>query len=132
MVKHSIKPIWVYGQLPSMKNSRIITVRNGKPCTFKSAKAQEYAKNFAKQITGNLKYKIDVPVELEARIYYSSKRPDLDESLLMDCMEANEIITNDRLIWKKKIEKFFSKNDPRCIFSVRPLSEEEIKEAEGL
>ena len=100
--------------------------------SFKNPEAQRYVKDFLKQIPGNLQVRYDTPVRLTAFIFYKTKRPDLDESLLMDCLESSSIITNDRLIWDKQILKYFDKHIPRVKFYVEKLTNKEISKHEGL
>ena len=127
MIEHT-----VYGQLPSMKNRRILKVIKGRIMSFKNPEAQRYVKDFLKQIPGNLQVRYDTPVRLTALIFYKTKRPDLDESLLMDCLESSSIITNDRLIWDKQILKYFDKHIPRITFYVEKLTNKEISKHEGV
>lgn len=53
--------------------------------------------------------------DLEARIkiYYASRRPDLDESVILDCMQGL-IYKNDRQVRKKVIEWGLDKENPRA------------------
>ena len=47
-------------------------------------------------------------------IFYSNERKDLDESLVMDCLEKSKIIRNDRLIREKHVNHFIDKQNPRA------------------
>lgn len=62
-------------------------------------------------------------VALEATIYYASRRPDLDESLLMDILQKAGVYTNDRLIKEKHIFWGLDKDNPRVEFNVWVLNE---------
>lgn len=66
---------------------------------------------------------MDKDVGLEATIYYASRRPDLDESLLMDILQKAGVYTNDRLIKEKHIFWGLDKTNPRVEFTVWTLDE---------
>jgi len=59
-------------------------------------------------------------VALDAVIYYASQRPDLDVSLLMDCIQKCGLLTNDRQIREKHIYHAIDKLNPRCEFTISP------------
>jgi Holliday junction resolvase RusA-like endonuclease len=68
---------------------------------IKSRKALDYVKSFEKQCK-----KLD-PLLLEdvavtIKIYYASRRPDLDESLILDCMQGL-VYKNDRQVKVKHV-----------------------------
>ena len=61
--------------------------------------------------------KIDQPilddVLMWCRIHYASRRPDLDESLIMDALQAALIIGNDRQIKAKVVLWALDRENPR-------------------
>ena len=59
-------------------------------------------------------------LEVEMTIYYASRRPDLDESVILDCMQEL-IYSNDRQVKSKIIRWGLSKMNPRTEIEVRPL-----------
>ena len=56
-------------------------------------------------------------------IYYASRRPDLDESLVLDLLQG-KIYLNDRQIKKKKIYWGLDKDNPRTVISISKLEED--------
>jgi Holliday junction resolvase RusA-like endonuclease len=50
-------------------------------------------------------------------IFYASRRPDLDESLILDCMQGR-IYENDRCVKEKHIFWGLDKEDPRAEIEV--------------
>lgn len=87
---------------------------------IKSQKAldfEKYALLQLKKIVGKHKA-MEQDVVLEATIFYSSRRPDLDESLLMDILQKAGVYTNDRLIKEKHIFWGLDKDKPRVEFAV--------------
>lgn len=63
------------------------------------------------------------PIKLTAIIYYQSRRSDLSAELLCDLIEKAGIIENDRLIFKKDIEKRIDPKNPRVIFRLEKFVE---------
>ena len=107
----------VYGEPASKANSRKMVLIKGRPALIKSVKARGYVATFESQCPV-----LDVPteddVQVEMMIYYSTRRPDLDESLILDCMQ-NRIYKNDRQVKQKFIYWGLDKENPRSIIRVR-------------
>ena len=106
----------ILGEPASKANSRKAVLIGGRPRFIKSKKALEYVKAFNSQcpILDEL-FTEDVKVEMI--IYYASRRPDLDESLILDCMQ-NKIYANDRQVKQKMIYWQLDKENPRTIIRV--------------
>ncbi|HAF38863.1 MAG TPA: hypothetical protein DCG72_07755 [Gammaproteobacteria bacterium] len=107
----------IEGQPYSKANSRQLVYFGKRPAFIKSPQAREYEKIFAAQcpvldpiIPYNKKEKQDVAVHMT--IYYASRRPDLDESLILDCMQGR-IYENDRCVKEKHIRWGLDKKNPR-------------------
>ena len=107
----------VYGEPASKANSRKMVLIKGRPALIKSQKARDYVKTFEQQCPV-----LEVPttedVVVEMMIYYASRRPDLDESLILDCMQCR-VYKNDRQVKQKFIYWGLDKEDPRSIIRVR-------------
>ena len=84
---------------------------------IKSAKALSYADAF-KQQAGPLAYELFVDdVVVTMTIYYASRRPDLDESLILDLLQGVTYL-NDRQVKEKHIYWGLDKENPRCEITV--------------
>ena len=86
----------IYGEPASKANTRKLVYVKGKMLFIKSKKALDYVKTFDKQCPP-LKNLLTCDVRVEMKIYYKTRRPDLDESLILDCMQ-NKIYENDRQV----------------------------------
>ncbi len=106
----------VVGEPASKANSRKAVVIRGKPAFMKSQKARDYVKAFGEQCP-TLPELITDDVLVEILIYYASRRPDLDESLILDCMQ-DKIYKNDRQVKQKKIYWSLDKDNPRSIIRI--------------
>ena len=107
----------VYGEPASKANSRKMVLIKGRPALIKSQKARDYVKTFEQQCPV-----LEVPttedVVVEMMIYYASRRPDLDESLILDCMQCR-VYKNDRQVKQKFIYWGLDKENPRSVIRVR-------------
>lgn len=109
----------IYGEAASKANSRKLVEVKGRPLFIKSDKARRYLADFMKQcpvldpmFTG------DVSVELT--MYYASRRPDLDESIVLDAMQGR-VYGNDRQVRRKHVEWGLDPDNPRVHIRVAPL-----------
>ena len=113
----------IEGEPASKANQRKLVLIKGRMVPIKSKKALDYVKEFQKQIP-----KIDPLTEdyvkVEMMIYYASRRPDLDESLILDCMQ-NYVYYNDRQVKEKHIYWGLDKERPRTIIRVSEYRKED-------
>jgi len=103
----------ILGEPASKSNSRQIVRMGGKPRLINSKKALGYTQAFCMQAP-KIPQPIDGDVLMWCRIYYASRRPDLDESLIMDALQAAQIIGNDRQIKAKIILWALDRENPRA------------------
>ena len=109
----------VLGEPASKSNSRRLVTIRGRPAFIKSKKAIEYLKLFDKQCpTPDEKFTEDVRVDMV--IYYASRRPDLDESVILDAMQG-KVYENDRQVKSKHIFWGLDRKRPRTVIRVSPL-----------
>jgi Holliday junction resolvase RusA-like endonuclease len=114
----------IFGEPASKANSRKVVRIGGMSRLIKSSKALKYSEIFKRQcsplgqlMTGDLR--------VIMRIYYASRRPDLDESLILDLMQGL-IYENDRQVKEKHIYWGLDPEKPRteiiveCIPPVSP------------
>jgi hypothetical protein len=106
----------ILGEPASKANSRKAVMFGTRPAFIKSDKARGYVTVFASQCP-KLEVPFDADVRVEMLIYYASRRPDLDESLILDCMQG-PIYLNDRQVKQKMIYWSLDKANPRTIIRV--------------
>lgn len=109
----------VYGETASKSNSRKIVKFGKKFGVIKSEKARNYVKTFQQQCP-KLEKLIELDVIVELKIYYQSRRPDLDESVILDCMQGF-IYLNDRQVKQKHIFWGIDREKPRTHIRVTPM-----------
>ena len=92
----------------------------GKPMFIKSAKALSYADAFKLQAPRCQLLEGDVAVHM--KIWYASRRPDLDESLILDLLQG-VAYTNDRQVREKHIYWGLDRDNPRTEILVEGIGE---------
>jgi hypothetical protein len=91
----------IFGEPASKANSRRLVTIKGRPASIKSQKALDYVKTFQVQCP-KLKALIIGDVAVKINIFYASRRPDLDESIILDAMQ-NLVYVNDRQVKEKHV-----------------------------
>lgn len=102
----------IYGEPASKANSRRWT---GK-FFIKSEKALNYAKEFERQCPV-LDPLMEGDLRVSLKIFYASRRPDLDESLILDLMQGR-IYANDRQVKERHAYWGLDKEEPRSEITV--------------
>ena len=115
----SVYSFIVLGEPASKSNSRRLVTIKGRPAFIKSKKALDYIKNFQKQCPA-LNPLMEGYLEVEMTVYYATRRPDLDESVILDCMQ-DKIYKNDRQVKSKIVRWGLSKSNPRAEIEVRAI-----------
>ncbi len=99
------------GEPASKSNSRRIVFNGSRPRVIKSAKALNYVRTFQMQCP-RLDPLLEGDLKIDMTIYYASRRPDLDESVVLDAMQ-DLIFKNDRQIKEKHICWGLDRDNPR-------------------
>ena len=116
--------ISILGEPASKANSRRFVLIGGKPRFIKSKKALGYAKDFKKQCPVR-KELFEEDVFVAIKIYYASRRPDLDASLLLDLLQ-DCVYPNDRLVMGQYLEWGLDRDNPRSIIVVTTLDRKDL------
>jgi len=95
----------------------------GKPRFIKSKKGLEFIKTIEEQVAP-CKF-LEGDLQATIKIYYSSRRPDLDASLVLDGLEGIWF-KNDRAFKRIITEKYLSKENPRVEVSVEEIEWDEL------
>ncbi len=121
MIPDSATYVEVTGEPASKANSRKLVMFGKRPAVIKSQKARTYVKAFAEQVKP-IKNLLEGDLAVHITIYYASRRPDLDESVILDCMQG-VIYANDRQVKEKHIFHRLDRNQPRSHIFVWRLGE---------
>jgi len=108
----------IFGEPASKANSRRIVRYGGVSRMIKSAKALSYADAFKQQVSSSYHEPLVGDVSVTMTIWYASRRPDLDESLILDLLQDVAYL-NDRQVKEKHIYwGGLDKENPRCEITV--------------
>lgn len=109
----------IEGEPASKANSRRIVMRGKKIASIKSAKALNYSDTFRAQLPPNpLPYEGDVKIEVD--VWYASRRPDLDISLILDLLQGHAYV-NDRQVREQHARWHLDPERPRCVIVITAL-----------
>lgn len=111
----------ILGEPASKANSRRLVRNGGVSRLIKSAKGLAYTEAFAMQCP-RLKAPFESDVAVHITIYYASRRPDLDESIILDAMQGL-IYVNDRQVKEKHIYWALDRKNPRAEIRVGLLTD---------
>lgn len=115
----------IFGEPASKANSRRVVRIGGQSRLIKSSKALTYSDMFKRQVKP-ISPLIETDVRITMKIYYASRRPDLDESLILDLLQG-VVYVNDRQVKEKHIYWGLDKDCPRTEVTVDVLPVPEKK-----
>ena len=123
-IDNDLATIMIIGEPASKANSRRLVAIGGKPRFIKSKKALNYSRDFKKQCpTRKELFEEDVFVAI--KIYYASRRPDLDASLILDLLQ-DYVYPNDRLVKGQYLEWGLDRKNPRSFIVVTTLDNKDL------
>ena len=115
----------IFGEPASKANSRRVVRYGGMSRLIKSAKALSYSDAF-KQQCGKLPTLMTGDLRVTLHIFYASRRPDLDESLILDLMQGL-IYENDRQVKERHCYWHLDKDEPRAEILIESIEDVEPK-----
>lgn len=112
----------IFGEPASKANQRKLVTIRGRPAFIKSQKARDYVEAFKKQCPSLGDQMLEGELYVRMTIFYASRRPDLDESVILDCMQ-DLIYKNDRQVREKHVYWGLDKENPRAEIEVGRIDE---------
>ena len=111
----------IFGEPASKANSRRVVHYGGMSRLIKSKKALSYSDVF-KQQCGKLPTLMTGDLRVTLHIFYASRRPDLDESLILDLMQGL-IYENDRQVKERHCYWGLDPENPRAEIIIEKIAE---------
>lgn len=124
----------ILGEPASKANSRKIVNFGKRPASIKSDKARSYEKSAQLQIPAEAKRMLTGKLRATIRVFYASERPDLDESVILDVLQAKfegtgkdrvcvrkGVYLNDRQVREKHVFHAIDKANPRAEILIETL-----------
>lgn len=131
----------ILGEPASKANQRQLVKFGDRPAIIKSAKARDYERTARLQIPVTAKLMLEGPVKVTLRIWYASQRPDLDESVILDVLQARikdgqvherGVYRNDRQVREKHVYHAIDRQRPRAEIEIEPLQAQQTDLVEKL
>ena len=116
--------ITILGEPASKANSRRLVLMGGKPRFIKSKKALLYSRNFDLQCLVR-KEMFEEDLSIAIKIYYRTRRSDLDEALILDLLQGR-VYKNDRSIKSKYVEHGLDKERSRSVIVISSLDNKDL------
>lgn len=124
----------IRGQAASKANSRRLVNFGERLASVKSKPALAFERDAIRQIPAFARQRLEGPVRVTLRIFYTSERPDLDESLVLDAMQdrwhghgerrqlvQSGVYRNDRQVREKHIFWGLDPANPRVEVEVEAV-----------
>lgn len=111
----------IHGQIIAKANHyQAVPGKDGTKRIIKDEKIRAYERSFIEQCRIYRNRRISSRFRLFVRVWHSSERFDLDNSLktLLDCLQMAGAITNDKLCYQIEAEKRIDKYHPRIEFAL--------------
>lgn len=126
--------ITILGEPASKANSRKIVTFGNRPASIKSEKARSFEKSAMLQIPDSAKRMLSGKLRATIRIFYASERPDLDESVVLDVLQAKfkgagkervcvrkGVYLNDRQVREKHVFHGIDRTNPRAEITIESI-----------
>jgi hypothetical protein len=125
----------ILGEPASKANQRRLVKLRGRLASVKSRKALAYEAAAMVQIPTSARVMYEGPVRVTLRLWYATERPDLDESVVLDVLQARYsrggrragtlarrgVYVNDRQVREKHVYHGVDRANPRAEIEVEPL-----------
>jgi Holliday junction resolvase RusA-like endonuclease len=114
----------ILGEPASKANSRRVVRVGGMVRVIKSRKALDYVEGLERQIAAlPVEDQLMAPIRMTAHVYYSTRRPDLDVSLILDALQGR-IYRNDRAVRERHLYHHLDRDNPRAELELEEIDDE--------
>lgn len=117
----------ILGEPASKANSRRIVNIRGRMVPIKSKKALEYVASLRLQAAAQMPSMIEGDLRVEMMIHYASRRPDLDESVILDALQGIAY-ENDRQVKQRMTYWGLDKDMPRAVIRITQCDIDDVPE----
>jgi Holliday junction resolvase RusA-like endonuclease len=115
----------ILGEPASKANSRRIVRLGSKLRVIKSEKGLAYIEAVARQVPElPAQEQLLEPICMTAHIYYASRRPDLDPSLILDALQGR-VYRNDRAVREMHLYHHLDRDNPRAEILLEEMTDDE-------
>ena len=121
--------LFIKGEPASKANSRRVVKFGSMSRLIKSQKALDYSEYFRQQITP-ITPLMSGDIRMHITIYYASRRPDLDESLILDLLQGL-VYVNDRQVKERHTYWGLDPKNPRTEIIIEQLPKKKARTKAG-
>jgi Holliday junction resolvase RusA-like endonuclease len=115
----------ILGEPASKSNSRRIVRFGSKLRVIKSEKGLAYIEAVSRQVPElPAQDQLLAPIRMTAHIYYASRRPDLDPSLILDALQG-KIYRNDRAVREMHLYHHLDWDNPRAEILLEEMTDDQ-------
>lgn len=129
----------ILGEPASKANQNQIVHFGKRLAVIKSKKARDYERDAMLQIPHEARQMLQGPLKMTLRIFYASERPDLDESIVLDVLQAKYqknkttgerelvrrgVYLNDRQVRERHVYHGIDRKNPRAEIEVEQINAE--------
>jgi Holliday junction resolvase RusA-like endonuclease len=122
MIRRSVH-YTIVGEPASKANSRRLVTIGGRARFIKSQKALDYVASLREQVRP-MQPLLTGDIRMTAHVYYASRRPDLDVSLILDALQGIAY-TNDRQVKEQHLHHHLDRDNPRAVISLEEMTDDE-------
>ena len=122
MIRRSVH-YTIIGEPASKANSRRLVTFGGRARFIKSQKALDYVKALREQVRP-MQPLLTGDIRMTAHIYYASRRPDLDVSLILDALQGIAY-QNDRQVKEQHLHHHLDRDNPRAVISLEEMNDDD-------
>ena len=113
----------IVGEPASKSNSRRLVTIGGRARFIKSQKALDYVASLREQVTP-MQPLLTGDIRMTAHVYYASRRPDLDVSLILDALQGIAY-ENDRQVKEMHLYHHLDRDNPRAVISLEEINDDD-------
>jgi Holliday junction resolvase RusA-like endonuclease len=117
----------ILGEPASKANSRRIVNIRGRMVPIKSQKALDYVTFLRSQAAAQMSAMIEGDLRVEMMIHYASRRPDLDESVILDALQGIAY-ANDRQVKQRMTYWGLDKDMPSAVIRITQCDLDDVPE----
>lgn len=115
----------ILGACYSLKNSKQLSTRGGRPRIIKHWKVRQFQEDFCRQVPREYRGlaigALDKPLRTTVTVFYPSQKQDLDCAAIYDCLQVSGVVKNDLYIVEKHEYRAVDRNKPRVEIQVEEL-----------
>lgn len=115
----------IQGDVPSKSNQYRIVKLGKRAGLAKTSAVTSYEKSFALQLPTEARGALIGSCGISIDVFFPNRRKDLDGSfkVILDCLQKNKVIENDRKVLLLYARRLLDKENPRIHLTIKPIQD---------